>query len=117
MDHDACAVETAAPVVAPLENHRAFLRYLERRGGDRALARPEQLPADEAVVPWFYRTLRNAAIDRLSKGAYMERDVVCGMQVDPAKAAGSSEFNGKTYYFCSKACKAKFDANAAQYAK
>ena len=32
----------------------------------------------------------------------MEKDVVCGMQVDPAKTAGSSEFNGKTYYFCSK---------------
>ena len=32
----------------------------------------------------------------------MEKDVVCGMQVDPAKAAGSSEYNGKTYYFCSK---------------
>ncbi len=27
----------------------------------------------------------------------MERDVVCGMQVDPAKAAGTSEYNGKTY--------------------
>ena len=24
-----------------------------------------------------------------------ERDVVCGMQVDPAKAAGSSEYSGK----------------------
>jgi Cu+-exporting ATPase len=47
----------------------------------------------------------------------MERDVVCGMQVDPAKAAGSSEYNGKTYYFCSAACKAKFDANPAQYVK
>ena len=47
----------------------------------------------------------------------MERDVVCGMQVDPAKAAGSSEFNGKTYYFCSKTCKAKFDANPEHYAK
>ena len=35
----------------------------------------------------------------------MERDVVCGMQVDPAKAAGTSEYNGKTYYFCAKACK------------
>ena len=35
----------------------------------------------------------------------MEKDVVCGMQVDPAKAAGSSEFNGKTYHFCSKGCK------------
>lgn len=58
-----------------LENHRAFLRYLESRVGDRALAedilqdafarnldRIEALP-DEAVVPWFYRTLRNATID------------------------------------------------------
>jgi YHS domain-containing protein len=29
------------------------------------------------------------------------------MQVDPAKAAGSSEYNGKTYYFCANGCKAK----------
>jgi Cu+-exporting ATPase len=47
----------------------------------------------------------------------MEKDVVCGMQVDPAKAAGTSEFKGKTYYFCSNGCKAKFDANPQQYAK
>jgi YHS domain-containing protein len=26
----------------------------------------------------------------------MELDVVCGMQVDPAKAAGSSEYNGNS---------------------
>ena len=39
----------------------------------------------------------------------MERDVVCGMQVDPANAAGTSDHNGKTYSFCSKACKTKFD--------
>lgn len=47
----------------------------------------------------------------------MEKDVVCGMQFDPAKAAGTSQHNGKTYYFCSKGCKTKFDANPAQYAK
>lgn len=47
----------------------------------------------------------------------MEKDVVCGMQVDPAKAAGSSVYNGKIYYFCAKVCKAKFDANPAQYVK
>jgi Cu+-exporting ATPase len=46
----------------------------------------------------------------------MERDVVCGMQVDPSKAAGTSEYNGKTYYFCAKTCKTKFDANPAKYA-
>ena len=47
----------------------------------------------------------------------MEKDVVCGMQIDPAKAAGSSEYQGKKYYFCSSGCKAKFDANPAQFAK
>ena len=47
----------------------------------------------------------------------MEKDVVCGMQVDPVKAAGQSQYQGKTYYFCSSSCKAKFDANPAQFAK
>ena len=49
--------------------------------------------------------------------ASMEKDVVCGMQVDPAKAAGKSDYNGKAYYFCSPGCKAKFDANPRQYVK
>jgi Cu+-exporting ATPase len=41
----------------------------------------------------------------------MEKDVICGMQVDPKKAAGSSKYQGKTYYFCSAGCKRKFDQN------
>jgi len=60
-----------------LENHRAFLRYLERKVGDSALAedilqdafarvvaRPEIAPDGEGLVPWFYRVLRNASVDR-----------------------------------------------------
>jgi Cu+-exporting ATPase len=47
----------------------------------------------------------------------VETDLVCGMKVDPAKAAGTSLYQGKTYYFCSKGCKVKFDANPAQYVK
>jgi len=39
------------------------------------------------------------------------------MQVDPAKAAGTSEYQGKTWYFCSTSCKKKFDQNPAQYVK
>jgi RNA polymerase sigma factor (sigma-70 family) len=223
-----------------LANHRSFLSYLERKVGDRALAedilqdafvkvvaRPDQAPPDEALVPWFYRNLRNAAIDRFRRagasnraveafareldtseapeaemeaticacvsglagslkqdytevlmavdvhgqpvksfaeehgltssnagvrlfrarealkkrvtaccgtcaehgcndctcrasshtGGVMERDVVCGMDVDPAKAAATTEYNGKTYYFCAKACKTKFDADPQKYAK
>jgi Cu+-exporting ATPase len=45
----------------------------------------------------------------------MEKDVVGGMQVNPPKAAGTSEYQGKTYYFCSTACKAKFDTNPQRY--
>ena len=52
-----------------------------------------------------------------AEGGDMEKDVVCGMQVDPAKAAGKSEYKGQTYYFCSPACKKKFDANPSQYAR
>ena len=37
-------------------------------------------------------------------------DPVCGMTVDPATAAGVSERDGERFYFCSKGCKAKFDA-------
>jgi len=38
-------------------------------------------------------------------------DPVCGMEVDPKKAAGRSTFRGIVYYFCSLACKQEFDAN------
>ena len=47
----------------------------------------------------------------------MEKDLVCGMKVDPATAAGSSEYQGKTYYFCSKGCKTAFDANPERFVK
>jgi Cu+-exporting ATPase len=45
-----------------------------------------------------------------------EKDPVCGMDVDTANAAGQSDFNGKTYYFCSESCKEQFDENPQQFA-
>src|ERR1700745_1221708 len=45
----------------------------------------------------------------------MQTDPVCGMQVDPQQAAGQSEYQGKTYYFCAPGCKKRFDSNPAQY--
>jgi RNA polymerase sigma-70 factor (ECF subfamily) len=82
MDRD----PTSAPVATLVENHRAFLRYLERRVGDRGLAedilqeafakivaRPDQAPADESIVPWFYRTLRNAAVDQFRRRGAADR--------------------------------------------
>ena len=40
-----------------------------------------------------------------------EKDVVCGMQVDPARAAGTTDYNGKTYYFCGRGCLERFRAD------
>jgi RNA polymerase sigma-70 factor (ECF subfamily) len=78
--------DTFDPLPVLLENHRAFLGYLERRVGDRALAedilqeafikvmnRPGQAPHDESIVPWFYRSLRNAAIDQFRRRGAAER--------------------------------------------
>src|SRR5216110_2592811 len=42
-------------------------------------------------------------------------DPVCGMTIDPARAAGQFEHDGTTYYFCSKGCLAKFAADPQKY--
>jgi Cu+-exporting ATPase len=47
----------------------------------------------------------------------MERDVVCGMEVDRDSAAAQSEFNGRTYFFCSQSCKENFDRQPERYIK
>ncbi len=42
-------------------------------------------------------------------------DPVCGMQVDESRAAGRSEYKGRTYYFCSTHCKVAFDSDPEVY--
>ena len=36
-------------------------------------------------------------------------DPVCHMDIDPKAAAGTSEYEGTTYYFCGRGCKMDFD--------
>ncbi len=52
-----------------------------------------------------------------TKEGIMAKDPICGMEVDEAKAAGSSTYKGKNYYFCASHCKTAFDANPEQYAE
>jgi RNA polymerase sigma-70 factor (ECF subfamily) len=69
-----------------VENHRRFLQFLERRVGSREIAEDilqdafvksldhaDALPSDDAVIPWFYRVLRNAIIDHYRRGGAEER--------------------------------------------
>ena len=45
----------------------------------------------------------------------MTRDLVCGMNVDPAQAAANVEHRGETFYFCGKGCAKKFAADPDKY--
>jgi P-type Cu+ transporter len=42
-------------------------------------------------------------------------DPVCGMTVDPDRAAGSFEYKGQTYYFCSTHCLHRFRENPESF--
>ena len=46
----------------------------------------------------------------------MTTDPVCGMRIDTEDAAGSTEHEGETYFFCSQTCHDAFTANPAAYA-
>lgn len=43
------------------------------------------------------------------------KDIVCGMQIESATAAATSDYKGTTYYFCAAACKQSFDADPEKY--
>jgi len=45
----------------------------------------------------------------------MSIDPVCKMQVEEAKAAATTEYQGKTYYFCAVGCKNKFDQDPGKH--
>jgi Cu+-exporting ATPase len=44
-----------------------------------------------------------------------ETDPVCGMMVDPVKAAGKVDHEGKTYYFCSARCTERFSKEPQKF--
>ena len=50
-----------------------------------------------------------------SQGGQAVRDPVCGMEVDPHSTPFSQKHGGRTYYFCSAGCLAKFQANPSQF--
>ena len=83
--------EAARPVDSAIaqvlvDNHRELLRFVERRVGRRDLAEDilqeafarglpklETLRDGEAVIAWFYRTLRNAIVDHHRRGQVADR--------------------------------------------
>ncbi len=81
-------------------------RYLRPNTAARAISSPAfpMLSVVQTAVP-----------SQLAELGQRVKDPVCGMQVDPAKAAGQHEHAGETYFFCSKGCLEKFRAQPERY--
>ena len=47
----------------------------------------------------------------------MAKDLVCGMDVEEAKAASACEYKGRTYYFCASGCRKDSDSNPEYVAR
>jgi len=90
---------TPEVVAALVANHREFLRFVERRIGNRALA--EEIVQDafvrsldhgdeirDSVVGWFYRVLRNAVVD------HQRRQATAGRRLDQFAAELASRADG-----------------------
>ena len=46
-----------------------------------------------------------------------QKDPVCGMQMQSEDVASETNYEGKSYYFCSDECRTKWDADPERYAK
>lgn len=79
-------VETPNVARLLVANHRAFLAFLERRVGDRALAedilqeafvrgaaRVNSIRDEASAIAWFYQLLRNSVIDHHRRRASSDR--------------------------------------------
>ncbi len=45
----------------------------------------------------------------------MEKDPVCGMEVEEKKAVTSLVYKDQTYFFCAQACKRAFERDPEKY--
>jgi len=46
----------------------------------------------------------------------MHTDPVCGMRLSSDEVKARTEFDGKTYHFCSMGCKEQFQSHPEKYA-
>src|SRR5271169_6820098 len=105
----------------PRPEPRPLLHGGPRHGrGPRGEGEPHRAPAlDPRPVRARRALLGNPGLSRgVGRGSLQlpvfspppagEIDPVCGMTVDPSRAAAKVEHGGKTWYFCSKGCAEKF---------
>ncbi len=47
----------------------------------------------------------------------MEKDRVCGMEIDEKKSGNRFDYKGKTYHFCSEQCRDEFKKSPEKFLK
>jgi YHS domain-containing protein/uncharacterized membrane protein YraQ (UPF0718 family) len=83
--------------------------------------RPKISDITERGISWNYTTYLNIVFLVVAAGLIAltlrrgAKDPVCGMTVDRHKTPWRTQLAGKTYYFCGKGCKERFDASPDQY--
>jgi Cu+-exporting ATPase len=114
-----CGMTVDPATAAGSHDHRGQRYYfcglscLERFKADPERALQAQL--ESSAKPTTRRPLPMMQQTPAVTGAAAAIDPVCGMTVQPATAAGSYEYQGKTYYFCATSCLAKFRAEPIHY--
>lgn len=79
---------------------------------------PERfVPGKEASSPHEHSHDHHHVVSTEKKEKTLVSDPVCGMKVEPQKAAGEAEHNGQTFYFCSTHCLHKFTADPESFLK
>ena len=72
-------------------------------------------------IGWNYTTFLNIVFLAVAAGLVAltlrrgARDPVCGMTVDRKAGKPTVVWEGRTFYFCSDSCKAKFEAEPERY--
>ena len=54
-------------------------------------------------------------LEWIKEAKEMAIDPVCKMQVDERDAEFVTQYDGKTYYFCSESCKEEFESDPEEY--
>src|SRR5260221_7441642 len=98
-----CCSDAAAPRVVPLSHNHASVS--SNAGGESAGHQHHPGTHGEAMSP------ASAA----NENQAVTRDPVCGMTVDPHTTPHRHSYAGRTYYFCSAGCLAKFSADPQKY--
>jgi P-type Cu+ transporter len=86
---------------------QAYLNQSPQPAHQHAMPAPVQLTGKSKSLPIM--------MSSPSLPTATHTDPVCGMQVNPATAAGSHNYNGTIYYFCSTHCLHKFQTDPESF--